>query len=435
MNWDVSRELQKRFHAVIPGGSHTYAKGDDQYPDGMAPYIERGHGCHVWDVDGNEFIEYGMGNRAVTLGHGYRSVVDAAERQMRNGSNFCRPARIELQAAEALLGLIEGAEMVKFAKNGSDATTAAVKLARACTGRDMVAICAEHPFFSVEDWFIGTTPVAAGIPAAVRSLTVKFHYNDIASLEALFAAHPGRIAAVILEPATTVDPLNDFLPALQRLCAAQGTVLILDEMITGFRWHLNGAQKYYGIVPDLSTFGKALGNGFSVSALVGKRSLMERGGLLHDQERVFLLSTTHGAEGHCLAAAIAVMQVYQREGIVERLWRQGERLAAGVRREARQAGVEEYFQLLGKPCNLVYVARDPDKQPSQAYRTLFLQETLKRGLLMPSMVVSAAHQDADIDRTIEEVGQALTIYRRALEDGVERWLAGRPVKPVMRTFN
>jgi glutamate-1-semialdehyde 2,1-aminomutase len=229
--------------------------------------------------------------------------------------------------------------------------------------------------------------------------------------------------------------MDGFLHRVRDCSHRNGALLMLDEMITGFRWHLNGAQKYYGIVPDLSTFGKALGNGFSVSALVGKRALMERGGLLHDQERVFLLSTTHGAEGHCLAAAIEVMRVYEREGIVERLWRQGERLATGVRRVACEAGVEEHFEVLGRPCNLVYVARDPDKRASQAYRTLFLQETLKRGLLMPSMVVSAAHQDADIDRTIEEVGEALRVYRKALEDGVERWLNGRPVKPVMRRMN
>src|SRR5262245_10722311 len=305
---EKSLELAKRFTATIPGGSHTYAKGNDQYPEGLAPYLVRGKGCHVWDVDGNEYIEYGMGMRAVTLGHAYSPVVQAAQRQMNLGTNFTRPATIELECAETLLSLIPGGEMAKFAKNGSDVTTAAVKLARAYTARDMVAICAEHPFFSTDDWFIGTTPVSAGIPKVVADLTVAFHYNDIAGVKALFERYPERIACLVLEPATHQEPMNGFLHETQRLCRQHGALLIFDEMITGFRWHLNGAQTLYGVDPDLSAFGKALGNGFSVSALVGKREIMELGGLDHPKDRVFLLSTTHGAETHALAAAQAVME-------------------------------------------------------------------------------------------------------------------------------
>jgi glutamate-1-semialdehyde 2,1-aminomutase len=435
MNFSKSRALQTRFHATIPGGSHTYAKGDDQYPEHSAPYIERGAGCHVWDVDGNEFVEYGMGLRAVTLGHAYGPVVEAAQRQMTQGANFTRPARIELECAEELLGLIRGAEMVKFAKNGSDVTTAAVKLSRAFTGRDMVAVCAEQPFFSVEDWFIGSTPVAAGIPDPVKALTVKFHYNDPASLEALFSHYPGRIACVMLEPATAMEPVNGFLQEVQRLCARHGALFVLDEMITGFRWHLGGGQEYYGVVPDLASFGKAMGNGFSVSALVGKREIMALGGLQHDGDRVFLLSTTHGAETHSLAAAIEVMRIYQREKVVEHLWHQGERLRDGLRQVADGLGLPEHFQVLGLPCNLVYATRDEKRQPSQAFRTLFLQEMIKRGFIMPSMVVSFSHSDEDIDRTVEAAGEALRVYRRALEDGIEKHLVGRPVKPVMRQRN
>jgi glutamate-1-semialdehyde 2,1-aminomutase len=179
MNFQRSNALRARFHAAIPGGSHTYAKGDDQYPEHAAPYLVRGEGCHVWDVDGNEFIEYGMGLRAVTLGHAYRPVIEAAARQMALGMNFTRPTLLELECAEALLRLIEGSDMVKFAKNGSDVTTAAVKLARAYTGRDLVAICAQQPFLSVDDWFIGVTPMGAGVPKAVRDLTLKFDYNEL----------------------------------------------------------------------------------------------------------------------------------------------------------------------------------------------------------------------------------------------------------------
>ena len=174
MKFDASKQLQRRSHQLIPGGAHTYSKGDDQFPETSPVFIERGKGCHAWDVDGNEFIEYGMGLRAVTLGHAFEPVVKAAYEQMKLGANFTRPAKIEVEAAEAFLQTIPGADMVKFAKNGSDVTTAAVKLARAYTGRDLVAICGDQPFFSTDDWFIGSTEMNAGIPKAVVDLTLKF---------------------------------------------------------------------------------------------------------------------------------------------------------------------------------------------------------------------------------------------------------------------
>lgn len=435
LSFERSAALQLRTHSLIPGGAHTYAKGTDQYPQLSPGFIVRGEGCHVWDVDGNEFIEYGMGLRAVTLGHAYPLVVEAAYKQMLLGNNFTRPATIELECAEELLGLIENAEMVKFAKDGSDATNGAVRLARAFTGRDMVARCADHPFFSVDDWFIGSTAMSAGVPQAVRDLTVQFRYNDIESLELVFEQHPRRIACVVMEAETTVAPKPDYLLQVQKLCQRQGAVFVLDEMITGFRWDRGGAQKYYSIVPDLSTFGKAMANGFSLSALAGKKEIMELGGLHHNKERVFLLSTTHGAENHSLAAAIKTMQVYRRENVVAHLYRQGERLRTGINRVAESLGLAEHFEVLGKPPNLVYATRDEAKQPSQSFRALFLQETIQQGLLMPSLVVSFSHSDADIGRTIEGVGEALQVYRQALEDGVEKYLLGQPVKPVFRKFN
>ena len=435
MKFERSKALQKKSHSLIPGGCHTYAKGDDQYPELAPGFIVKGKGCHVWDVDGNEFIEYGMGLRAVTLGHAYAPVVEAAHSQMLLGNNFTRPMPIEIECAEELLSLIDGAEMVKFAKNGSDATTAAVKLARAYTGRDLVAVCAEHPFFSVDDWFIGSTAMAAGIPKSERKMTIKFHYNDIDGVKSLFEEYPGQIACVILEAETTEPPTNNFLSQLQRLCKEKGAVFILDEMITGFRWHIGGAQKYYGVIPDLSAFGKGMGNGFSVSALLGRKEIMQLGGLYHDKERVFLLSTTHGAEGHSLAAAIETMRIYKRDRVVEYLYRQGERLANGINQAISENQLQDYFQVIGKPCNLIYVTRDQEKNRSQPFRTLFLQETIKRGLLMPSLVVSFSHTDEDIDRTIEGIGEALYIYRRALEEGIGKFLRGRSVKPVFRSFN
>ncbi len=434
-NFERSQELQQKSHQLIPGGAHTYAKGDDQYPEQAPGFLVRGQGCHVWDVDGNEYIEYGMGLRAVTLGHGYEPVVEAAYKQMLMGINFTRPAPIEIECAEKFLSLIEGAEMVKFAKNGSDATTAAIKLARAYTGRDMVAVCADHPFFSTDDWFIGSRNMNAGIPEAVQNLTVKFHYNDLESIQALFSQYPGQIACLIMEAETMTPPVNNFLHEAKRICHENGALFILDEIITGFRWHLQGAQKLHNIVPDLSTFGKAMGNGFSIAALAGKREIMELGGLDHDRERVFLLSTTFGAETHSLAAAMAVMRIYETENVVEHLYRQGQKLIKGINQAIATHQLEGYFGVAGKPCNLIYLTKDQQKERSQAFRTLFLQEIIKRGIIAPSLVVSFSHRDEDIQQTVEVIAEALGVYRRALEEGVEKYLVGRAVKPVFRKLN
>jgi glutamate-1-semialdehyde 2,1-aminomutase len=434
MKFDRSNALRPRFHALIPGGGHTYAKGDDQYPEGMAPYIVRGAGSHVWDADGNEFIEYGSGLRAVTLGHAYAPVVEAVRRQLAFGTNFVRPATIELDCAEAFLAHVRGAEMVKFCKDGSDAVSGALKLARSATGRDMVAICGNHPFFSVDDWFIGSTGMPSGVPQSIRDLTVKFNYNDLPSLHALFDRFPDRIAAVVLEAEKETPPAAGFFEGLRALCDRYGTVLILDEMITGFRWAAGGAQARYDIRPDLSTFGKALANGFSVSALAGKRELMRLGGADHDRERVFLLSTTHGAETHGLAAAIATMKVYVEEPVIDTLWARGRRLADGLRAAAAAAGVAEHVPILGQPCCLVFGSRDAQGQPSQPFRTLLMQEIVSRGVLATSLVVNHSHNEADIDHTVEAFAAAFTVYRRALDDGIDKFLRGRPVKPAIRAY-
>lgn len=430
--FERGRALARRARSVIPGGAHTYAKGDDQFPELAPPFIVRGKGCHVWDLDGNEFIEYNMGLRAVTLGHAYEPVVAAAARELQFGTNFTRPAPIETECAEELLRHVRGAEMVKFCKDGSTAVDAAVRLARAHTGRDMVAICAEHPFFSTSDWFIGTTAMPGGIPDWIREHTVKFSYNDIRSLEQLFAAFPQRIACVVLEPARIAEPAPGYLQALKSLCHSRGALLVFDEMITGFRWHSGGAQQVYGVVPDLSSFGKAMANGFSVSALAGVREVMRLGGLDHDRERVFLLSTTHGAETHSLAAAIATMRIYREQDVTGFLHRQGRRLRDGVDRIIAGLGLEGYFECLGRDCCLLYGTKDPERRPSQPFRTLFMQETIRRGVIAPALVVSYSHTDRDIDRTIEIIGEALAVYRKALEEGVEKYLTGRPVKPVFR---
>jgi len=425
------KQLAARLRQLVPGGCHTYAKGDDQYPELAPALIARGKGCHVWDVDGNPFIEYGMGLRAVTLGHAYPAVVEAVRACLDRGTNFTRPAPEELACAEAFLALIDGADMVKFTKDGSTAASAALKLARRHTGRDLVAICAEHPFFSYDDWFICTTTADGGIPRVVYEQTVQFRYNDLATLRAQFAAHPGQIAAVFLEPARLEDPAPGFLEGLVALCHAEGALAVFDETITGFRWHLRGAQGLYGVVPDLSIFGKAMANGFSQSALAGKREFMHWGGRDRPDEDVFLLSTTHGVETPAVVAAIATMEIYRSEPVVEHLHRVGARLADGLRQASLRHGLLAYVEPVGRPCNLFFSTRDPAGKPSQPFRTLFLQELIKRGVLGPSFVVSYSHQDEDIDRTIDAVDGALGVYARAIAAGtVDGLLVGSPSRPV-----
>lgn len=432
----ASDRLRQRAHRLVPGGAHTYAKGDDQYPVLAPGFIARGSGCRVWDADGNEFIEYGMGNRAVGLGHAYPRVIEAARRALDHGCNFTRPAPVELECAEVFLELITAAEMVKFCKDGSDATSGAVRLARAYTGRDLVAICGDHPFFSTDDWFIGTTPIDAGVPESVRRLTLSFRYNDIDSARALFEQYPGQIAAVVLEAARGEEPRDGFLHQLRQLAHDRGALFVLDEMITGFRWSRGGAQEVYGVEPDLSCFGKALGNGFSASALAGKREFMRLGGRDHtERPPVFLLSTTHGGETHALAAAAETMRVYRDEPVIEHIYDMGRRLREGIEAAVARHGLERYVQVLGRPCCLAHATLGPEGRPSQAFRSLLLQETIRRGVLAPSLVLSYSHGPGDVDETVEAFDGALAVYARALEDGVERYLHGRPSELVYRQYN
>lgn len=428
---DRSRELQNRLHELVPGGAHTYARGPDQYPEYLAPILQRGKGCRVWDVDGNCYVEYGMGLRSVTLGHGYQPVVDAVTAAIADGVNFSRPTALEVAAAEDFLELVSAADMVKFAKNGSDATTAAVRLARAVTGRERIAVC-HQPFFSTDDWFIGTTEMNGGIPASAVAATARFTYNDLDSVKDALAGND--VACVILEAATALaEPAPGFLEGVRALCDSHGTLLVFDEMITGYRWSAGGAQAVYGVAPDLSCWGKAMANGFPLSALAGKREYMELGGLRTDRDRVFLLSTTHGPETAALAAFRAVVHAYRTTDPVGRMEHAGRALADGVNAAAAKHGVADYLEVAGRPSCLVFVTRDADGQPSQAYRTLFMQELLRRGVLGQSFVVSAAHGADAVAATISAVEDALPVYRKAIEKGsVDGLLVGRPVAPALR---
>jgi len=334
MYFSKSDRLRKRAHKIISGGYHTHAKGNDQYPQNTLGFICKGEGCHVTDVDGNEFIEYCMGLRSETLGH--ERIAQAAYEATLRRSNFLRPSPIEVQLAETMLSLLAYGAMIKFGKNGSEVMMAAIKLARAYTIRDIVAVPSSQASFSVDDWFIGTTAMNAGIPQQVQDLTTHFKYNDIDSVKALFDRHPDEIACLIMEPAKYDPTKDDFLHRTKELCRQYGGLFILDEIITKFRWDLNGAQHFYDIDADLSTFGKA--------------EIMEAGGIKYNKERVFLLSQSFGTVTSSMAVALETIQIYQEENVVDYMWDIGRKLEQGIKEIVKELKFGGYFTINGYPC-------------------------------------------------------------------------------------
>lgn len=451
-------DLRARLHHAIPGGAHTYSRGDDQFPEIAPPLLVKGKGARVWDSAGNIYLDYGMALRAVTLGYADARVNAAAAAEMEKGINLTRASLTELQAAETLIDLFPSVDMVKFGKNGSNVTTAAVKIARAYTGRRYVCIPRQQPFFSFDDWFIGTTALKRGIPQDQTSATLIFDYGDLNSLKALFDAHPGQIAAVMMEPATTMVPCppeckevadwpnrshanctshkENFLQQVQSLCRKSGALFILDEMITGFRWHLSGAQTFFGVEPDLTTFGKGMANGFSVAAVGGRREVMEVGSIDREgMERTFLLSTTHGGEMTGLGAFIETVNIYREEDVVRHLWSYGKNLQNGFAEVSKRHGLSALVHTDGPAISLNYITRDKDGVVSLPLRTLLAQELLKRGVMMPWIAISQSHGDAELQQTLEALDGALSIYAQAIDKGVEHFLQGPAIRPVFRTHN
>ncbi|OGT15869.1 MAG: glutamate-1-semialdehyde 2,1-aminomutase [Gallionellales bacterium RIFCSPHIGHO2_02_FULL_57_16] len=431
------REMEKRLQELIPGGAHTYSKGADQFPSNAPKVITHGKGVYIYDVDGKTYLDWCMGLYSVLFGHAYEPVVRRVREQLEKGTNFQRPAIEELELAEMLTDIIPCADMVKFAKNGSTVTTAAFKLARAYTGKEKIAICAEHPFFSYDDWFIGSTPCAEGITESEKRLSVKFKYNDLESVRKVFKEHRGNVAALILEPMKFEEPKDDFLHEVQALCKENGTVFILDEMITGFRFPLGGAQKYFDIEPDLTTFGKAVANGFSMAFLAGKREIMEMGGIEPGKKKVFLVSTTHGAETHSLVAAMATIEELRNKKVIDHLWNVGEQFLQKVPAIAQEIGLSDYVGITGHKYLPLMTFKDHSKEDSLGFKTLFMQELVKRGILFQGMFVSAyMHTQKDIDRTLDAIKESLQVYRKAIDAKTYRdLLEGDPIKPVFRRVN
>ena len=427
---------QDRLLKAIPGGAHTYSRGYDQYPLNAPQILKRGEDAYVYDEQENKFLDYGMALRAVNLGYANKEINTAALKQMEYGNNLTRPSMIELEAAELLIDLIDSVDMVKFTKNGSTATTAAIKLSRAYTERELVARCEEHPFFSYDDWFIGSTPITKGIPQDDLKSTKLFNYNNIESLEKLFAKFPNKIACVILEPSATEHPKDNFLHKVKEVCKKNGAVFILDEMITGFRWDIKGAQEYYDIQADLSTFGKAMANGFSVAAVAGKREIMQLGSIEKEgQERLFLLSTTHGAEMNGLGAFVESMKFIQKNGVIEHIWDYGKKLIYLVNQTAKEFGIEKNFIAGGIECSPYYLTFDKNGENSLGLRTLFSQEMIKNGVLIPWIAISYAHGEKELEITKNALEKTFEVYKKAVEEGYEKYLVGDVIKPVFRKYN
>ncbi|HLE92829.1 MAG TPA: aminotransferase class III-fold pyridoxal phosphate-dependent enzyme [Anaerolineales bacterium] len=425
VRYGISQEWFERGQRVIPGCSQTFSKGWTQFTFGASPiFLRSGKGCRVIDVDGNEYVDYPMALGPIVLGHNYPRVSEAVRRQMDEGTTFSLPHPLEVQVAETLVEIVPCAEMVRFAKNGSDATSGAVRLARAFTGREIIACCGYHGW---QDWYIGTTTRNKGVPKAVQDLTIPFEYNNIASLERIFAEHSGQVAAVIMEPVGVIEPEQGFLERIRELTRREGALLIFDEIITGFRLALGGAQEYFGVIPDLACFGKAMGNGYPISAVVGRREIMQ----LFDE--VFF-SFTFGGETVSLAAALATISEMRKKNVISHLWEQGQKLKDGYNVLAREFGVDRYTECIGLPPRTVVTFKDETGSESLVLKSLFQQECLKRGVLFSGgHNVCYSHSNADIDHTLRAYRAATEIMAEAIRSGdpLQR-LEGKPVQAVFR---
>lgn len=407
--YDRSLTMLERALDVIPLASQTFSKSTTQFPEGVSPhFIVRGDGSHVWDVDRNEYVDFVNGLAAVTLGYNDPDVTEAVERQLRDGVTFSLAHPLEVEVAERIVEMVPSAEMVRFGKNGSDATTGAIRLARAYTGRDEIAACGYHGW---HDWYIGSTARDLGVPASTRALTHTFAYNDLGSLEAVLKERRDRIAAVILEPMNIEYPNDGFLEGVRDLAHEHGALLIFDETITGFRYSIGGAQELFGVTPDLSTFGKGLANGFPVSAVVGRADVMKL------MEEVFY-SFTFGGETLSLAAAAAVLDKLTREPVLDTIAMRGGQVLDRVGKSIVDHDLTSVLSISGHPSWSILSFRDVGDYTSFDVKTLFLQEMFARGvLIISSHNMSYAHTDADVDALVSAYDEVLTVLRDAISTG------------------
>lgn len=402
-----SEELLERALKTIPLGSQTFSKSKTQYPYGVSPYfITKGQGSHVWDVDGNEYIDFINSLAAITLGYNDPDVTAAVQAQLKDGVIFSLPHPIEIQVAEKIVEMVPCAEMVRFGKNGSDATSGAIRVARAYTGRDRVAVCGYHGW---QDWYIGATTRNKGVPKATRDLTHIFIYNDIQSLDTIFRQWPGQVACVIMEPMNVTEPEPGFLESVIDLTHQHGAIFVFDETVTGFRYAKGGAQEYFNVVPDIATFGKGLANGYAVSAIAGRAEIMRQ------MEEVFF-SFTFGGETLSLTAALATLKKLESEPVIETLWKQGRKIKDGVIKLIEQYRLKDVLSISGKDCWSFLLFRDSAPYSQWEMKTLFLQEIFAQGILaIGSHNMNYAHSDGDIARLLTVYDEVFAILNEVME--------------------
>lgn len=412
-----------RAERTIPIGSQTFSKSRTQYPVGVSPlYIDRAKGSLSWDLDGNEYVDLVNSLAAVTLGYGDDQVDEAVRKQLEKGVIFSLPGVLEAEVAELLVGMVPSAEMVRFGKNGSDATSAAIRLARAYTGKDHVVVCGYHGW---QDWYIGSTTRDKGVPKAVSELTHRFEYNNLQSLSAVIDEYPNQIAAVIMEPMNSRWPDEGFLTGVREIASRANAVLIFDETITGFRYSRGGAQEFFGVTPDLSTFGKGMANGFPISAVVGKREIMM------EMEEIFF-SGTFGGELLSLAAAKTVLTRHRTQDICGQLSEIGGNLSAQVTKTIIETKLEDHLHLSGHPSWTFLNWRDSPGAGIDEIRTYFMQEMFKAGvLILGTHNVSAALTKENIDHVVGAYGATLSSLSDCLKNGtlIER-LKVEPIRPL-----
>ena len=420
-----SEELLERALKTIPLGSQTFSKSKTQYPMGVSPFfIKRGKGSRVWDVDGNEYIDFINSLAAITLGYCDPDVDAAVRAQLEDGVIFSLPHPIEMQVAEQIVKLVPCAEKVRFGKNGSDATAGAIRISRAFTHRDHVAVCGYHGW---QDWYIGTTARNRGVPQATRELSHTWAYNDIGSLAKLLQEYPDQIAAVIMEPMNVVEPLPGFLEEVKTLAHKHGALLIFDETVTGFRYAIGGAQQHFGVTPDLATFGKGLANGYPVSAVVGRADVMQL------MEEVFF-SFTFGGETLSLAAALATMQKLEREPVTDTLYTQGKKIIAGLKTRIEAAGAEDFLSTAGNPTWSFFMMKDAGSYSQWQIKTLFLQEMFARGILtIGSHNMSFSHSDADLAKLFSAYNEVIPMLVEGVrQNKLESMLRCQPLQPLFK---
>lgn len=420
-----SEEFLQRAEKVIPLGSQTFSKSKTQYPFGVSPYfVQRGEGSRVWDVDGNEYIDFINGLAAITLGYSDPDVNRAVHAQLDQGVIYSLPHPLETEVAERIVDMVPCAEMVRFGKNGSDATSGAIRLARAFTGRDRVAFCGYHGW---QDWYIGATARNRGVPEAVRKLTHGFLYNDLGSLEQLLGKHPAEFAAVIMEPMNAVEPAPGFLAGVKDLTHKHGALLVFDETITGFRYSNGGAQELFGVTPDLATFGKGVANGFPLAAVAGRADVMKL------MEEIFF-SFTMGGETLSLAAAKATLDKLKREPVTQKLATLGRKALDRTVEIIRENNLGEVIATSGHPSWGFLNFRDAGGYSSFEIKTLFLQEVFARGILtLGTHNISYAHSDADIERLMAVYGEVMPMLADAVHNkAMKQYLRCEPLQPLFK---